>query len=462
MRVLAVVVACALLACSPRGPEDPAPGGSGGEPSGGGAGPGGGDPGGGGSGAPAPEGGPGGTSAPGGGGGGSGGGASGGGGSAGGGGGAGASGGGDTAWAKKMGGNGIEYAHDVAAAPDGTVVVFNLIGVRGDGLEQAGFVRDADDGPQLAGWEEDQGGAGLDLAPWGSLAVAPSGNLVLAVNGRCRGGRCPQLGGRAVDGPALVSLTPGGAYVWARQLPGDVISNVAAGGDGSVLVATAAPGGAVVRQHRPDGAPDWEHAVAGMGRGSPVAFDGEGNALYGHGNAVAKFDRRGNRSWDRAVGSQVTVTALGAAGTTVIVHGRFRGTLDLAGSRLEARSGERWFLAALGADGTPRWARALDDDGGGDEPRTLLAVGGDGRSVVVTGASGCGATVAKFDRGGEPLWRRPLARDGCKGRDVVVHGLTVARSGRVVLAGSLAGGVDFGRGTVTAQATDGFAAALAP
>ena len=137
-----------------------------------------------------------------------------------------------------MGGLGVEWSHDVAVAPDGSVVVFNIVGVQGEGLEQIGFVHLDGDGREFQSEFEDEGGAALHFAPTGSFAITPAGQLAIAAAGRCAAGKCPTIGGGRVDGGALVLLDAHGKQLWSRSLGGDVASNVAVDGDGNLLVAT--------------------------------------------------------------------------------------------------------------------------------------------------------------------------------------------------------------------------------
>ncbi|HYS81808.1 MAG TPA: PQQ-binding-like beta-propeller repeat protein [Anaeromyxobacteraceae bacterium] len=382
-------------------------------------------------------------------------------------GGGGASGGADsltapaTAWATRLGGLGVEWSHDVAVAPDGSMVAFDLVGVRGEGLEQLGFVHLDGDGRELQTELEDEGGAALHFAPTGSFAITPAGHFAIASAGRCAGGKCPTIGGGPVDGGALVLLDAHGKQVWSRALGGDVVSNVAVDGGGNLLVAT----GTALRRYGADGALAWERSGLDLAPGTPVAFDGRGNALYGHGGAVVSLDLAGKTLWERSLGGDLLVTALQANGSDVVVHGRFK-ALDLAGAKASPPAGadHGYFLAALGADGTPRWARDLGavQETSGDGVKTLLAVDHAGRIVLVTGADACTAFVAEHEANGEPRWRRSLVPKGCGGRAVKVHGLAVTPSDVVVVAGELSASVDFGTGILHALATDGFVVGIGP
>jgi outer membrane protein assembly factor BamB len=203
--------------------------------------------------------------------------------------------------------------------------------------------------------------------------------------------------------------------------------------------------GAVLRRYLADGTLRWKlTAPPGLGTGSPVAIDASGDVLYGAGDAVVKLDRDGQQLWQaRVEGAGVVATALEAVGDGAVVRGQ---------------AGRGPFLAALSSNGAVRWVRTLDGDGGG----SLLAVDGDGRSVVVTRADGCAAAMAKLDASGASLWSRSLARSGCNGGQLGVHGVAVLAQGRIVAGGALAASADFGAGPLAIQATDGFIVALSP
>jgi hypothetical protein len=364
-----------------------------------------------------------------------------------------------------MGGLGIEYTRDVAVAPDGTIVAFNVIGVRGESLEQIGFVHFDEGGREFQSEFENQLGASLRLPPTGAFTIASSGNMVLAVTGLCGGG-CPTVGGASIDGGAVVVLTPTAELVWSRGLPGEVVSNVDVDGGGDVLVASRAPGGGALRKYDAGGELAWERTGVELGPGAPVAFDAAGNALYGRGDAVVKLGADGERQWSMSLGGGAGITAIRPAGDGVVVHGRFTGRLQLAGASVTPPQGARhgYFLASLAPDGSARWVRAIDavQEISEDGVKTLLDVDPAGRISVVTGADACTAAVHQFEPSGARRWRRSLAVNGCGGRELVVHGLAATPSGRVAVGGALNAPVDLGGGTLEALATDAFLVALLP
>jgi outer membrane protein assembly factor BamB len=229
-------------------------------------------------------------------------------------------------------------------------------------------------------------------------------------------------------------------------LPGEIASNPAVGPGGDIVIGAVSDRGAVLRRYLADGTQRWELTQTGIQAGSPVAIDANGDVLYATGNAVVKLDRDGQQLWRvRVDGDDVVTTAIAAVGDATVVRGR-------------AKSGP--FLAALSSSGAVQWVRALPGDA--DSGASLLAMDGDGRSVVVTAADGCGASVAAFDAGGAPRWSRPLARAGCDGGQLTVHGIAVAPEGRVLTGGALTAAADFGVGPVHVQATDAFLVALTP
>jgi hypothetical protein len=345
-----------------------------------------------------------------------------------------------TAWATKMGGKGVELVQDVVAAPDGSLVVLNVIGVSGDTVQQVGFVRHDASGHQTDARAFDAPGAALRFPAAGAVAAAPSGDLAVAFT--CAGG-CPALLGATASGAAVVSFTAAGDPRWVHAGSGEVVTNPAAGPGGDVAFGLAASGGTVIRRLAGgDGTVRWDRPAPGLAAGAALAMDGDGNVVYSHGDHLAKLDAAGAPVWDRAVG--FTVTALRAVGTTLVAAGLASGDAN---------------AATVGADGSVAWTHGL---GAADGVAPLLAVDGAGRSAVVTHADGCGATVAELDASGAQAASRPLAAGGCGGRALVVHGVAWAPSSVVALGGALSAAVDFGTGPVAVQATDGFLAALSP
>jgi outer membrane protein assembly factor BamB len=181
---------------------------------------------------------------------------------------------------------------------------------------------------------------------------------------------------------------------------------------------------------------------------------------------VVSLDPGGARRFTQRLGDGATVTGVGASASGIAVLARFEGPVTVAGATLTPPSGadHGWLLAGLAPGGAPRWAVALggpvDTGVAGVEAR--LAVGGDGRIAVATGAGGCGATIAAYDADGRQLWSRAVARGGCDGQALVLNGLAVTRDDRVVAGGALSADVDLGRGPLSVQRTDGFLAELGP
>jgi hypothetical protein len=369
-----------------------------------------------------------------------------------------------TAVVKRMGGAGIEWTQDVAFAPDGSIVAFNVIGVDGDRLQQIGFVHMDRDGNELQAEVEDEGGRRLGFVPAGSFVVAPSGHLVLAATGACDGAACPTLGGAPVNGGAVVVLDARARLVWSRPLPGEVLSNVDVDAAGEILVAARVGAGAALRKYDRDGNLAWEQDVA-LGPGATVALDGGGNVYYAAGATLAKLDAAGHAAWQQQLGGDAALAAVRGDEDGVVVTGSFRGDLALAGGTLSVPDGadHGWFVAAVAGDGSARWARRIDSvqETGDDGVKTRLAIAPGGLVAVVTGADACTAVVHAYDASGALLWERPLAANGCDGRGVVVNGVA-ATAARVAVAGAISGDVDFGTGTVSPQATDGFVVVLRP
>jgi hypothetical protein len=350
--------------------------------------------------------------------------------------------GGRTLWSMKMGGKGVEWARDVAAAPDGTAVSFNIVGVRGDTLEQIALVRVGADGQELSTRLFDAAGAAFRFSAAGALAIAPAGDIAVAFTTSCS--RCPTLAGAAASGATLVHFSANGDPQWLRGLPGEIATNPATGPDGDVVVGSVSGGAGRLRRYLADGTLRWERTNVDLVAGSPVAVDASGAVIYGNGSGVVKLDRDGQELWRARVdGDGVSTTALRAAGGDLVVRG-------------VATSGA--FLVGLTSSGDVRWNRSLSGDAASGAP--LLAVDADGHSTIVTGADGCGAALAAFDASGGPLWSRGLAQAGCDGGALAVHGVSAAPDGHILVGGALAAPADFGAGPLRVQATDAFLVAL--
>jgi hypothetical protein len=189
---------------------------------------------------------------------------------------------------------------------------------------------------------------------------------------------------------------------------------------------------------------------------------------------VAKFDPTGALSWSRRFGG-VGFKQMGANGVAVdatgdvIVAGNFSGSVDFGAQSLPGDDKNRLFVAALGPDGTPKWARQFGD------PVSVLSFNGlavnAAGTVVVTGsftgnidfgggaltASGSGGDVfvAVLDSAGTFKWNTHFG--GVQAQNLMSSGVTFADASTVVTVGTFQGTADFGDGPVaSANASNAF------
>lgn len=238
-------------------------------------------------------------------------------------------------WVQRIGGAGADYAHAIAAAPDGGFALAGQfeddIQIGGQALSSAGFLDayisafDADGTPR---WARGFGGSDDDFAH--ALSVSADG--IVAVTGEAAG---------AIDfGTGSQSTTGTDAYVAAYA------------------VAT--------------GAPRWAQLIVGTGFGSgrDVAFDADGNlvvagsfsealsfgacsATTGGGNdvAVARLDPAGACLWLQRFGGagndSATAVTVGADGTTPTVAGYFEESGNFAYAALLSAGGRDIFTLTL-------------------------------------------------------------------------------------------------------------------
>ncbi len=175
---------------------------------------------------------------------------------------------------------------------------------------------------------------------------------------------------------------------------------------------------------------------------------------------VAKFDENGNALWNRRFGDGGTQTgrAVAVDGVgNVILSGSFRSSVDFGGGELTS-PGESIYLAKFDGDGNHQWSRGF-----GDATSRILA-------FVATAAAGrvvlAGSLVGDVDFGGGNLSATDSSQDifvasfDADGNHLwskrfvgigeqTTHGVAVDPQGNVVLAGSLSGSIDFGGGPLT-------------
>jgi hypothetical protein len=258
----------------------------------------------------------------------------------------------------------------------------------------------------------------------------------------------------------LVNRTPGPGSP-LRRLTGWVIAGF--------VLALAPSAGAQVYQ--------WSRAVGAVG--NSVAYDGSGNVYvtgyfegsydFGGGNLTSagnqdiflvKYDSEGNHLWSQRFGGTSAdrgrAVAVDSSGS-VIVSGRFIGTVDFGGGNLTSAGGQDVFLAKYDENGVHQWSRrfgaggtdvgiAVDVDAAGN-----IYLTGSFNGTVDFGGGGLASTgqddvfLAKFDSGGIHQWSQGFG--GTLGD--FGNGVAVDPTGGVFLIGTYIGTIDLGGGVLT-------------
>jgi hypothetical protein len=187
---------------------------------------------------------------------------------------------------------------------------------------------------------------------------------------------------------------------------------------------------------------------------------------------VARFDSDGNHLFSKRLGDGNTQAyAIASDGDgAVVVAGLFTGTLLAGNGAFTTADGADVFAAKLDASGNLLWVRSLGGDMGWP-PGYAVCVAEDG-NILVTGSFsdtldlGSGSVAAtgssdvflvKLDPSGEPLWGKTFG--GPLGQ--AAHSVAVDQAGNVLVAGSFAGSIDFGGGSLlSAGSEDAFVAKL--
>lgn len=242
----------------------------------------------------------------------------------------------------------------------------------------------------------------------------------------------------------VTRLDAGGAHLWTTHFRGtgaDYGNAIALDPAGNILVAGAF------------------ESVLDLG-GKKLTSAGDKDLF------VAKLSPDGDVLWANRYGDLYGQTAAGIASDStgaVLVTGCFAGDVTVGATVLQSPASNDAFVMKLGPDGSPRWAFAAGDaaslDCGfrvaADASDNVLVTGGFGGSVIFEQAHfSAGKTdifLAKLDPDGQPIWSHRYG--GLE--DDFPGGLLVAPSGRIVLAGSYQGAVDFG-GSLLLTAKYGF------
>ena len=204
------------------------------------------------------------------------------------------------------------------------------------------------------------------------------------------------------------------------------------------------------------GGPVITGAMAGT-----VDFGGGAMASAGGNDVfVASLDYTGAYVWAKRFGDTAAQTGVDVAadkqGATIVI-GDFAGKLDFDGTVLTSAGSTDVFVAKLDGGGGVVWARrfgnnvaqngkgiAVDDVGNvyvtGSFSGTIDFGGG-----ALTSAGGTDVFVAKLDKDGNHVWSRQFGDASAQSGKAVA----VDKGGNVVVAGEVAGSIDFGGGPLT-------------
>lgn len=155
----------------------------------------------------------------------------------------------------------------------------------------------------------------------------------------------------------------------------------------------------------------------------------------------------------------------------VVVTGCFEGSVDFGDGALTSAGQRDFFLAKFDADNALAWSKRFGDGSDQDNPRIAADPLGDvflvGRLVgsvdfgggALTSAGNTDVFVAKFGPGGSHVWSKRFGDASNQGAQDVVADV----DGNVIVAGILAGTVNFGGGVLTgAGINDIFVAKFGP
>lgn len=362
------------------------------------------------------------------------------------------------AWSRRGGGTNTDNPTSIAVDSAGNVVVvgafFGTADFGGGNHISAGnndvFVAKYDSGGTHL-WSQRFGDTGYD----GALAVAidPHDNIYMTgyfdVKIDFGGGTLSSAGSSDIF---VVKFDDGGGHLWSQRFGGtlsDVGRAVACRGTGAVTLA---------------------------GHFQATANFGGGNLTSAGDDDVFMVDltHAGTHRWSRRLGSVYEDNALAVAvdpGGSVLLTGKFYGSVDFGGGSLTSAGFSDIFLAKFDDAGLHAWSRRFggtgSDAGGGlasDPDGNVLLTGNftataDFGGGDVTSASGQDFFVARYDADGTYRWCRQA---GGTGSDVG-SSVAAAGPGAAVVTGYFTTSIDFGGGTLaTAGFTDFFLAQFGP
>lgn len=260
-------------------------------------------------------------------------------------------------------------------------------------------------------------------------------------------------GGASTGGTAGSGGTTTGTPAFGDWHAGWIVSWPTTGGDDAI--GKLGPGGAT---------------VAGTFQGT-ITFPGkEATApVGGHDSYVVRIDPTGQIAWSTIFEDTESVWITGVdvdANGRVIAAGRFTGDLTIGAQTMSSVAGIQGFVALLGSDGAPLWARAIGPTSGSTDvwsagffPDGAVWIAGEHNQAfdidgVTIPAAGSGdlyvAKLAAAD--GKLVWSRGLG-----GTDVeFLFNAASDPAGDLLLSGVYAGDLDFGTGTLPPGPADGY------
>jgi len=420
-------------------------------------------------------------------------------------------------WAKGFGNPSEQVVNSVAVDGAGAVVVAGgfqgTVDFGGGSLASAGsydlfVVKLGSDAQHF--WSKRFGDAGLQAS--GVVATGPAEEIVIGGNfdGTLNFGGGDLVEVNNVDAYAA-KLDASGTHSWSLQFGNgytqsveDVVldaagnvyitgtfngtlnlggASLSSAGSSDVFVAKLSPSGAHLWSKRfGSSATESAHALGIDGSGNVIVsgtasgdVDFGGGVLPAAGNLdvfLLKLNTAGTHIWSRLFGDaelQAPMDLAVDSTGSLILTGIFQGQIDFGGGALNCAGAPDLFVAKFGEDGAHRWSKRYDDETVGDvqirvavtAEDTVLLTGGFSGAVDFGGGAlpSAGSTdifLAKLDANGVHRWS---VRFGDAERQVA-RALAVSGD-EVFLAGTFAGGLDFGAGPlVSAGGQDLFVAKL--
>ena len=301
-------------------------------------------------------------------------------------------------WSVVLGGEGDEFAHDVALSGDGGFVIAGETGSFGAGSQDAWLIKLDSEGAEV--WSRTFGGAEGDAAF--SVEKTADGGYVLA-------GKTHSFGGATTSESNfwLVKTNSEGIEEWRRSFADEDSSGTHS--DVAYAVRQTDDGGFLM--------------VGSSSSGSRTSMK------------LLRTDAAGGRLWERTIGDSATTLAYDVVQTA-------DGGYAVAGTTSTSENGSDALLVKVGPDGRTQWTRSLGERYN-DEARSLVATSDGGFALGgFTWSIGAGLSdfwLLKTDSSGSIEWQQSF---GGIPRDAA-HSLIQSADGGYALAGwseSFAGG----------------------